>query len=112
MNVKSLHEVFGIKFQDTYIDVVLTSDPRGSFCNARDILKTAGVNFHTKESEFGIYVKDRHGITTNTRFIDGSSPDRFRGMVIRNLYVDKKMTNLPFINEYLYPIAKFIIEKD
>jgi hypothetical protein len=112
VNVKSLHDIFGLKFQDNYIDVVLTNEPRLSFCDAKDILKTAGVNFHTKESELGIYVKDRHGITINTIFVNGSNPERFRGMTIRNLYVNKNINNLKQIKEQLYPIAKYIIEKD
>jgi len=112
MNIKSLHDIFDLKFQDKYIDVVLTNEPRLSFCDAKDILKVAGVDFHTKESELGIYVKDRHGITTNTIFIDGSNPERFRGMTIRKLYVDINLKNLKDVKTQLYPIAKYIIEKD
>lgn len=112
MKTKTICDIFGIRFQDTFYDLICVDNPRLQYKEIKDILSKHGEAFSARDSDLSIAQKDIHGIVTFTIFTNGSSPESYRGQTFRNCYIDKNHSNFKKAICNIGPACKNIIETD
>jgi hypothetical protein len=114
MTKKSLCQIFGIKYEDTFYDIVLSHNPRVEYKAAKKLLEEthgfSSTQYSTTDSSLIIEKTERDGTKIVTQFIPLSNCESLRGRTIRNAYIEHGLENTEFVQWYVRPCARNIIK--
>ena len=88
MRTKSIYEILGKTYQESYLDVVICNFPGVAFKTAKDAM---GANSNmVRESDRLIFISNKDEIPFAVKFIEASvNLEALRGLEIRNCYIEE-----------------------